>query len=62
MAEKLCDKSCEGCIHLSHFYDDLTCCNYFITTGERRPCPPGKGCTVRETKRKRKKGDSNGSK
>lgn len=40
MAEKLCDKSCEGCIHLSHFYDDLTCCNYFITTGERRPCPP----------------------
>ena len=28
----------------------LKICNYYIETGVRRPCPPGKGCTVKEKK------------
>lgn len=39
-------------------------CAYLIDTGQRRPCPPGDGCTVkvpREVKRRAKKEESDGT-
>jgi hypothetical protein len=53
--DKLTDKSCDGCIHLTYLYDKVSCCSYLLNTGEKRPCGPGKGCTVKTTKRKKKK-------
>ena len=44
---------CEGCIFYDGVYDSNKCCNYFLDTGMRRPCPPGKGCTVKKTKAER---------
>lgn len=35
----------------------LHCCNYFLMTNKRRPCPAGAGCTVyvgRRVNRRRK--------
>jgi hypothetical protein len=29
----------------------MNSCDYIFKTGKRRPCPPGKDCTVRITKR-----------
>ena len=40
-------KGCEGCIYLRGEYDINKCCNYIFIKGERRPCPPGEGCTVK---------------
>ena len=60
--------NCDNCvyyIYLESIQDK--CCNYLIQTGQRRPCPPGDGCTVKVGKhgkwqtwwhRKKKKGDS----
>ena len=45
---------CRGCIYRSGNNDDINICNYYLTTGIRRPCPAGKDCTVRKSKRKRK--------
>lgn len=25
----------------------MICCNFFLMTGQRRPCPAGEGCTVK---------------
>lgn len=59
--DKISDKSCEGCIHLCYLYDKVTCCNYILNTGKKRPCDPGKGCTVKQIRRKKKRGGrSNG--
>lgn len=52
MSEKTTDRSCKRCIYRVGNSDSIHICTYFIETGKRRPCPPGKGCTVRETKRK----------
>lgn len=49
--EKTTDSFCEGCI----YFDSYRVCNYYLITDIRRPCPPGKGCTVRAKKRKVKK-------
>ena len=46
-------KYCAGCEHWSSD-DNCHCCNYIFNMGHRRPCPPGKDCTVRKNKRKRK--------
>lgn len=45
---------CEGC---AYWYCDnnVKCCNYIFEEDRRRPCPPGKGCTVRKEKRKETK-------
>lgn len=54
----LVDETCIPCM-FSARHENLkipTSCDYYIITGERRPCPAGKGCTVRmlgEKKRKR---------
>jgi hypothetical protein len=47
---------CEGCVYYKGDFDVNKCCNYFLDTGIRRPCPPGKDCTVKiERKRYREK-------
>ena len=52
MLEKTYDKACTGCIHLGWIGGYIGCCNYIFHKDERRPCPPGKGCTVKEKKKK----------
>lgn len=54
MAGKVIDKTCHSCIYCQGASDSSVCCNYFLITDNRRPCDPGKDCTVRE-KRKRKR-------
>lgn len=46
--ESLCDSYCRGCKYYGIF---LRCCEYMFQTEQLRPCPAGKGCTVRTTKR-----------
>lgn len=67
MAGKVCDRYCRRCmyyINLSGGLRGLKCCNYLIMTDKRRPCDPGKGCTVRELRNPkwstRKDGKNNG--
>lgn len=36
---------CRGCFYLSIY---SYCCDYMLLTGQRRPCKPGKGCTVKK--------------
>lgn len=52
LRQKVCDSSCGKCIYfcMVGYYG---CCNYIFMRDKRRPCPPGKGCTVKETKRKK---------
>ena len=38
---------CEGCVHFYGAYKHNRCCNYLFDTGNRRPCLPGKDCTVK---------------
>lgn len=45
--DKLVDKFCRGCKHLST-NGHATFCEYILHTKKKRPCPPGKGCTERE--------------
>lgn len=46
--QSICDSSCRGCKYYGIF---LNCCEYMLQTEQLRPCPAGKGCTVRTTKR-----------
>lgn len=39
---------CKGCIYHSNV------CNYLFDTGHRRPCPPGKACTVKTTRNQKR--------
>lgn len=50
----VCDKYCENCIYFHGWSDNGLCCNYILMKGVSRPCDPGKGCTVK-IKRKRKR-------
>ena len=45
------DKHCEGCVYYQGQL--IKTCNYIFEKGERRPCPPGKGCTVKLKRRKK---------
>lgn len=46
----VCDKFCKGCA----FYEPYSVtCNYFLKTGQLRPCPAGTGCTVKDTGKKK---------
>ena len=53
------DKFCDDCYYCVNFRSGgMRCCNYLIMTNQRRPCPPGEGCTVkvpRKVYRRRKK-------
>ena len=53
MAEK---HICDGCDYFGGYNRFSACCNYFLITGKRRPCPTGKECIVRsENKSKNQK-------
>ena len=40
-------KFCDGCVFFGGDYEGSRSCNYIFIKGKRRPCPPGKGCTVK---------------
>lgn len=42
---------CAGCIY---YGTSTLTCDYILLEDRRRPCPPGKGCTVKRTKRRRR--------
>lgn len=45
-AKKKVPKCPLDCIYNVWCDTNLRCCDYYLTTGNRRPCPAGKGCTV----------------
>lgn len=49
------NKDCAGCKYYSSITKAVYYCTYFLETGRRRPCPPGKGCTVKIPKKRRSK-------
>ena len=51
------DSYCSGCIYLCYVGSDYksNACDYIGQTGHRRPCPAGKGCTVRKAGKKKPK-------
>lgn len=53
---------CDNCIYSCGFTGlNIKSCDYFLVTNKRRPCPPGKGCTVKVVRKgKRKKGAEDG--
>lgn len=50
------DRACKGCIYLGRA-GWLGCCNYIFIEGKPRPCLPGKDCTIKETKRKKRRAE-----
>ena len=60
------DHYCDDCFYKGHVYGTGPAfCRYLLMTDRRRPCPAGKGCTVkvpREVKRRKKKTDENSRK
>lgn len=52
--EKVCDRYCQKCIYFVGWSHDCFC-NYYLMTDKRRPCDPGKGCTVRLLRKKPRK-------
>ena len=38
---------CSGCVYSAILRSNLVVCDYLCRTLHRRPCPPGKECTVR---------------
>jgi len=45
-------KYCKGCYYYGGGCETTATCNYIFIVGHRRPCPPGKDCTVKKAKRK----------
>lgn len=42
------DKYCDNCVYCGKFANGtIRYCNYLCATDNRRPCPPGEGCTVK---------------
>lgn len=58
---RTCDWYCKGCIYRGGQSGLIKCCNYYLITNKRRPCPAGDGCTVRRL-RKQTGGDETGKK
>lgn len=51
--------NCSDCVYCGWFTGVIPYCDYLCRTNQRRPCPPGEGCTVKvskEVKRKKKRG------
>ncbi len=38
---------CKGCVYATRYAYEAYFCEYLLQTGNRRPCPPGKDCTVK---------------
>ncbi len=49
------DKHCLDCRYYQGAYEADLCCCYLLITDQRRPCPPGKGCTVKVIKKRIRK-------
>lgn len=47
-----CENPCRGCCHYRGIWG-AEMCHYIFDKGHRRPCPPGKGCTVKAPRRRR---------
>lgn len=45
---------CNGCVHCG-LIGGMWGCNYIFNKGHSRPCNPGAECTVKETRRRKKK-------
>lgn len=52
-----CDNFCNGCIYKMFLGGGkfTPYCNYIVETGHPRPCPAGTGCTVKVTRKQRKR-------
>ena len=51
----VCDAYCKKCFYFQGWYDENCCCTYILTTGQKRPCDPGTGCTVRKPRKKQRR-------
>ena len=51
--QKVYDRACSGCAYLGWIAGYIGYCSYMFKTDKRRPCPPGKGCTVKQKKGKK---------
>lgn len=50
------DPYCKGCKHYRQSgADTLKMCHYIFDKGHKRPCDPGKDCTVKETRKRGRK-------
>lgn len=51
------DKHCKNCFYYRYMYNGYKemgrACHYLLITGKRRPCDPGKDCTVKVTEKPR---------
>ena len=56
MKNKSYDRACAGCVYFG-WVSYMGCCNYFLKTGKRRPCPPGKDCTVKQKRKKARRAE-----
>lgn len=41
------DKHCDNCAYYHMFRSGGRFYGYLLDTGQKRPCPPGDGCTVK---------------
>ena len=49
MSNGLCDSFCRDCYYVLGGLEKMMTCDYFEKADKRRPCPAGKGCTVKIT-------------
>ena len=49
------DKYCLNCTYYRGVTEAVFACNYYLDTSIRRPCPPGKDCTVRVLRKRGRK-------
>lgn len=53
MARVVTDRN-EACLGCIYFAETTLTCDYILMTDKRRPCPPGKDCTVKSVPIKKK--------
>lgn len=50
------DKHCQDCFYYRKIYEISWYCAYVFIEDKKRPCPPGKECTVKIRRKDRKHG------
>lgn len=53
MADVRMDPHCKGCAYLGYAGSGMMCCDYIFKEERRRPCPPGKDCTVKISRKEK---------
>ena len=48
------NKNCRNCVYFGGMSDCACTCNYIFMEDKKRPCPPGKGCTVKKKRSSRR--------